>query len=578
MRNYIHFVVLLFISLLSTAAIFFFYFPIRNVPIPFLIIGFLLISGVYTTFYRKYLRDKMLFSKKQPWFLIFSSALLAILFLVSTKGPQQYLLDNSTIIIALTYLGSFLFVASCIGLIISFIIHLENRNLKQPKIQDFLLYFSIPFLTGIVYFIGFYPAGMSPDSLSSWDQAHTKVFNDWHPIVFTWLIMVLSYIWDSPAIVSLFQITILSLIIGYSFYQFQYLGVRKSILTLTSIIIAFIPSYGIFNIIIWKDVLFSGSLLIFTVTLYLIVHSKGKWLTSKGNIFIFFLSSFGVVFLRHNGFPIFVLTMIALLLLYWRTVWKIAGPIFLLLVVSHQILTGPIFTYLNVKPSDPNEALSIPTQQIANIIKNDGNLTKEQLEYFDSIFPIEMWKEKYLPHTVDPIKFSWNDYNRSVIYEDFPKYFRMWGEAVVQNPSLAMEAFIKHTALVWQMSTPHYGYTSTYINLIMENDYGLKSAPISSAVNSSLNQYLELSKHLPLIKLVWRPAFYGFIILLFSVAIIKKYGWKSMIIIFPFLLNMLSVMAALPAQDFRYLFANVLISFVIPLIAFINPKRIEESK
>lgn len=578
MRNKLSYLVIFLVSLYSTAGIFFFYFPIKNVPALFLFIGLIFIFAVFSKVYKRFFKIFIERPNKQGWFVISFSALLAVLFLLSTRGPQDYLQDNSIVIVLLTYFGSFLFVAACIALIVSTIRKHESSNHSNSIIpQDFILYFMIIFLTGFVYLIAFYPAIMSPDSLSSWGQAHTKEFNDWHPIVFTWIIMILSYIWDSPAIVSLFQILVLSLILAYSFCQFQKLGINKFLLVIMSFIIAIIPSFGIYNIIIWKDVLFSASILIFTVHLFMIMRSKGKWLSSKINIIFFFLASFGVVFLRHNGFPIFVLTMLALLLYYWKSVWKIAGPTFLILVIAHEILTGPVFAYLDVKPSDPNEALSIPTQQIANIIKNDGNLTPEQLKYYNSIFPIEMWKEKYLPHTVDPIKFSWAEYNRKIIYDDFPKYFKTWGEVVVQNPSLAMEAFIKHTALVWQMSTPQYGYTSTYITFIMKNDYGLESKSINTSLTNGVTKYLEFSKAQPFVKLVWRPAFYAFFILLFWVVIFLKNGWKSTIVILPFLLNILSVAAAMPAQDFRYLFANVLLSFVFPFMALIHPKLIEES-
>ena len=49
-----------------------------------------------------------------------------------------------------------------------------------------------------------------------------------------------------------------------------------------------------------------------------------------------------------------------------------------------------MYSTLEVIPSEPNEALSIPTQQIATILIEDGELTDSQLAYFDRIFPIEL--------------------------------------------------------------------------------------------------------------------------------------------------------------------------------------------
>lgn len=576
MKEKFTYLLLLLFSLISTIGIFFFYSPIKNIPLLFLVIGAVIVLSTYFIFYKKYYHDLLKLPIKHGGALIFSSALLTILFLLSSRGLQNYLADNSFLIIFLTYFGSFLLITIWI-LFITMMLLKYNKiyNLSKGNSKDFALYFLIIFLIGIVYWMAYYPAAMSYDSMWSWNQAHTKDFNDWHPIMFTWMIMILTFIWDSPAIVTLFQIILLSLIFAYSFFQLQKLGVKKYLLVSICLLMAITPSFGNYTIVIWKDVLYSASLLIFTVHIFLIFHSKGSWLSSKANIFLFFLSSFGVVFLRHNGFPVFILTMVTLIFLYRKYILKTALPIFLGIVIFHQILTGPIFKYLDIEPSDPNEALAIPLQQIGNVIINDGELTTEQQEYFSDIFPINLWKENFYPHTVDYVKFH-SDYHREVIIEDYPKFFKMWGQTVLQNPKLAIGAFFNQTSLVWQTHTPETGFSLTYFTEIMENDVGIYRKPLSTFLFDKLSNYLEFSKSNQFIQFVWRPASYAFIIFLFSIAFFKKNGWKSIVVLLPFLLNLLSVTAALPAQDFRYLFANVLICFVFPLMALINPISKEE--
>ncbi|MFD0827003.1 DUF6020 family protein [Neobacillus sp. M.A.Huq-85] len=577
MKIRLSFFLLILISLISTVGIAFFYIPIRNIPIPYLIIEFFIVFAIHLIYYKKCFKGLVSSPNKQEKVITYTSSLFAILFLISSRGPQNFLKDNSLFIILLTYLGSFLLIFVCISLFSMALIKRTNiQSTKKAGLKDFVTFFLIIFLTGIVYWMAFYPAGMSTDSLNSWNQVHTKQFNDWHPIIFTWTIMLLTYIWDSPAIVSLFQIAVLSLIFATTFVQLQRLGVKKYHLVIMSLIMAIIPSFTVFSIIIWKDILFSVSILLFTVHLFLINYSKGLWLKHKGNYLLFFLSSFGVVFYRHNGFPVFVFTMIVLILIYWKSLLKVTCSILIILVIAHQILTGPIFKYLGVESSDPNEALSIPTQQIANVIKNDGNLTEEQLNYYNSIFPIKMWKEKYNPYTVDPIKFSWGNYHREVIFDDFPKYLKTWGKVVVQNPLLVVDAYIKQSSLVWQMRIPEGGYEYIYNIGVNKNNFGIESSPISSSLNKWVTKYLEESKLNPYIKVVWRPALYSFIILICSVVILLKNGWRSGVVVLPFLLNLLSIAAALPAQDFRYLLPSVFVSFVFPFMAYINPNLKEE--
>ena len=97
---------------------------------------------------------------------------------------------------------------------------------------------------------------MTPDSLNQWEQAHTYEFNDWHPVVYTWLIMLIVRIWDSPAIVSFVQILINAFIFGYIVYRFEVFGLKKKFLWIIAILFAISPVNGIFSIHIWKDVLF----------------------------------------------------------------------------------------------------------------------------------------------------------------------------------------------------------------------------------------------------------------------------------------------------------------------------------
>lgn len=554
--------------LLSTAGIFFFYVPIRTVHFPYLIAGGTLIFAIYIHFY------KSLFSlqfNRQVIFLLSSACILAVLFLLSTRGQQDYLEDNSFLVILLVYFGSFLIVAVILALMFLKLIK-SGKTIPTSASGWDIAYFLLPFATGLGYFLAFYPAVMTSDSTDIWNQVQTLKFNNWHPVMYSWTILLLTFIWNSPGIISLFQNFILALIFAYSFWQFRKLGVSRILLLGMCLIITLIPSYGIYTVTMWKDVLYGGSLTLFTVHLFLIIYSQGDWFRSKVNIVFFFLSSFGVVFFRHNGFPVYVLTMIILLIIFRKQVWKTAGSIFLILVIFHQLLVGPIFHYLHVVPSDPNEALAIPTQQIAIVIKNDGILTAAQRNYFNQILPISEWKQNYHPQSVDQIKFSKN-YNREVIYNDFPKYLKTWAEVVMQNPSFAKEAFLQETNLVWKMSIPTPWTSLTYHNAIDPNKYGLTIQ--ASDFTTSASKYLSSSIQLPYVFL-WRPALFAFIVFVFSILLFAKYGWKSSVVILPFLLNMLSVAVALPAQDFRYLFANVLISFVVPLMALTKPKGIED--
>ncbi|KSU86347.1 hypothetical protein AS180_19175 [Priestia veravalensis] len=419
------------------------------------------------------------------------------------------------------------------------------------------------------YWLAFFPGGMTPDSLAQWEQAHTREFNDWHPIMITWLIMILTQIWDHPGMITIVQILVVSSIYLYTFHFLIKKQVPPIVLGILTLLVLLIPSFLIFSIVIWKDILYSAFLLFFTVNIARVYLSNGAFIQSKYGIFMLLLSSFGVAFFRHNGFPVFVITFLCLIVLF-RKYWKRLVPLFLVIFILQRIITGPVFNWLDVKPSDPNEALSIPTQQIANIIVNDGEMSKSEREYFNNVLPIELWKEKYNPYKSDPIKFTWEYYDREFIFQDLGLYFKNYMSIVIKNPYLAMEGFLKQTALVWQTTPFEDGYTDTYVtNVYYGNKFGLENTVVSPLITNTAKAYLEVFKS-PSLFFLWKPAFYHCVILLFSLFFIARKGITSSIVLFPWLLNTLSVLAALPAQDFRYLLASVFVSFFFVGLAFVR--------
>ena len=277
--------------------------------------------------------------------------------------------------------------------------------------------------------------------------------------------------------------------------------------------------------------------------------------------------------MRHNGFPVFIITL-AILLCFYRTHFKRLLFVFILIFALHSVITGPVFKALDVVPSDPNEALSIPTQQFATIIINDGVLSDEQREYLDSIFPIELWKERFNPYNTNPIKFSWKEYNREIIFDDFKKYLTTWLEVCLQNPKLAIEGFLTHTSLVWQIREPEKpGYTDTFVtNVYLGNEQGIVNTVINPKFTHGMRVYLTNTKEV-LGSIIWRPATYLFMIILFTFVSYLRNDFKALFVSFPVLLNVASVMAALPAQDFRYLFSNTLMIYLTFIFMFLHYKK-----
>ncbi|WP_143833784.1 DUF6020 family protein [Oceanobacillus senegalensis] len=440
-----------------------------------------------------------------------------------------------------------------------------------------MIWYAIPsIIVWSIFLLAFFPGEMSPDSFSHWRQVQTHEFSNWQSVVYTWLMIGLTNIWDSPASIGLVQIVTLSLVFGYGMYRLQKAGIPPLYTWMMAGLFALSPINGIFSIIIWKDILYSTFIFLLSLIAFAIFATRGKWLNSWGHLFLFGFTSLAILLLRSTGIALFILFSILLLFSYRNYLKQIAGSLAGVLVL-YFIVSGPVYDYFEVKPSDPNEALGMPTQQIARIITYDGHLTEEQENYYFSIMPKEKWIELYDPYITDPIKFS-GPYSagRHVIFEDLGRYFSNWFKIVMQNPRLAVEATLKQTSLVWQINEPEDGYTNLWPGgIYRHNTYGITQEPVSVELHHRLNEWLVWTEE-KLKELIWRPATYLFTVILLTFAASLKNGWRAWVVATPVLLNTLAIFAAMPAQDFRYLYSLSMVPFLLLPFSFLTFQTVDE--
>lgn len=537
---------------IATAGIISFYEPFYRLTIILGCILFILFSLSSFVIAIRFKNSNRLETPHTWWSLLF--IMVFPIFIMLSSAPDQSHIETWFMrvgIYAITY-------CVYVGLQIVLMEFIYRLNLQGKSLTfSFFIYFALPAAGWLLYFFAFYPGTMTPDSLAQWGQAHSYEWNNWHPIVHTWFITALLQIWDSPAIIALSQILIMSLIWAYSMKSIEKKGLTFIALILFSMVAAAWPVLGIFSITLWKDILYSFVLFLFCVLVFNMVFTRGHWLDQKRHLLLLFITSLAVVFFRHNGFPVFLITG-GLLVFVFRAHWRPLITNFIAIIGIYLIVTGPVFSTYQVESTELKEALGIPTQQIANIVTY-GEMTEEQNVYINEVMPLRIWKKYYHPYQVDPLKFS-GEYDDVYISETFGQFMKVWAGMVVQNPGLAIEAFLKETSVVWQMHEPKDpGYTSKYVtNIYHNNEFGLENKIMNEELTEDMRDYLEGSVD-NFLTTIWRPASYLIAILFLTVTAVLKYGKSSSVwlIPLPVLLNVGSVAATLPAQEFRYLFSNV---------------------
>lgn len=438
-----------------------------------------------------------------------------------------------------------------------------NKRYNKTSWRKIVLYIIAIILVWLIYLIAYYPAIMSSDSLSQWNQSVKNSYWDGHPVIHTLFNKMITSIYHSPAAIALSQIVITALIIGFGIYSFEKHGIKQRYLLLTALFFIVVPTFGFMSIILWKDILFSAFLLLYTIIIINIVYTNGDYLlSSKNKVFIVFISSIICLF-RHNGLIIFIGTNI-ILLLYYKVKLRDNLIILISTLIIYFLIKGPFYNYLNVSRDTSNEALAIPTQQIAYVIRSNGNLKENEAAYFNSILPLEEWKKNYNMFSVDPIKMH-KDFNKEVITNDVGKFLRTWISVVRKNPGLCYKAYINQINIIW-----NYNSVVNIAHMrIIENDLGLKNVVLNEKISNLVKELFNKTIGTKLAWILWKPAIYMYLSMVFIVVATLKYK-KSIIIIAPMLLNIFTYLIAIPAPEFRYFYSNLLIFPFIFLAALVN--------
>ena len=509
-------------------------------------------------------------SKKNKILIPIFSFLSCILYKIIFISYKNYLLPYPTIVNYSIKLFMFLLLFTSFFIffiyLLQFEIPVEHKKVNKKRI----LIYSVPFiLLGIFYLLSFYPGVMTADSMNQWNQISKGVYYDSNPVVHTLFTYLITRVWYSPAAVVIVQVIIISIMIGYCMYNFERLGVDKKILYLIILAMALNPVNGIMFVTLWKDIIYSGFILLFTMLIINIVITNNEWIYNRKNLIYFILCSLGVVLFRHNGLvPLFG----TLVILIVSNIKKSKPYIitFVSVLSIFLLIKGPIYSLIGIEPASSSEAFGIPTQQIAAVIKNNGYLNEDQLRKASEIMPLNSWSENYMPGNVDYIKFH-KDFKVDKLMDDKMAFVKLWAGACIQNPKIAFDSYLSQTAIGWSVK----GYVNWGSREISPNSLGLKQTVLINNVTKLCNKFLNLTQKPDLQHFFWKPAFQMFFILLFSLLAILRNGSKTLLVILPVLLNAATIFIATPAQDFRYLYANTLV-YLIPIVfSFIKIDRLK---
>ena len=481
---------------------------------------------------------------------------------------------------------------------------LDNNPLK-PKKNIFKWYINkltkYPFRTSFVtlmilfgiYMIAFYPLVLSPDPRDQiymflgvrtehidWIiQRDPNVFiTNHHPILQTYLIggclTIGRHLGNDNFglfIYTVIQSIVYGSILAYSIKFMNKHGLSNKYYFIVLLMYILVPMYAFFTVSAVKDTLYTGFMMLFILWLFDIVENyMDKKINKKSYIYVFFVMLLMCLF-RNNGIYVCLITLPILFFMNKKNrlgILLVTAALF----GSMQITNKVVIPALGVSDGSIREALSIPFQQTARLVKyNSSIIDEEDKEVIDKILTYDTLADRYDPNLSDPVK---NKFNPNASKEDLMNYFKVWFKYLLKDPMCYINATLDNTfGYVYPNAHRWYLYYDYWDDLVDPDivDYHFNDSTWWLRV--PLTNYGETFPFIPLVGLLSNIGFSCWMVIILTVYLCNKKYKKYILVLIPMYLSILICIAGPANTYFRYVMPYM---FVLPSITCLLIYKIKE--
>lgn len=447
-----------------------------------------------------------------------------------------------------------------------------KKFIKSIDKKDIII-FLIPLLMYGFYWVILYPGVLSYDSYNQLQQIEAMSFSSSHPFFHTFIEMILMRIWNTPAIVGLFQILFFC-VLWTNICKYNRTQKNKNLFCyqiLFTILICFNPLNKIISITLWKDVLYSYIILWLAFEIQKLIDKKFKINIKevlKISLILVLIPS-----LRHNGYIITLFMSIILFILF--IIYDKKSKNYLKLILFTAIF---LFSFKGVeKIYDVKTELNI--RQTLNIldykllsltgeIGREGNVSaKEKIELNKYVnFERVMKYTKY--NALDGI--WWNcDPKDSYIEENHSAFYKLIGGLASKNKLVSIKYVLKETAFIWKIVRLDDSWG-------IINYYGINA---SNTDNPYIRPFSDTKLYDIVIKYLiftrenkfFQTIFYSgslclYLSLIISFYLKRKHKINMFLLVMPIILNLISLVIAMPDNDVRYYYSSFLVFYLLGII------------
>ena len=446
---------------------------------------------------------------------------------------------------------------------------LQEKEISPEKVF-WISFVLIATVNLLVLFLARFPGTLSYDSINQIKQIETGIYDNWNPLADTFFVGLFyklgKLLFNNNNAAIAFYMVCQILFMSTAFAYAMKLSCKQKVSAIAMIIELMIytltPYHIVYSSTLWKDVLFSGCVTLFSLFGYEIILGNDK------NRLGFILSGIGVCIFRNNGILAFIILFIAALLLKWFNTKKLASWMLIILIVGGIIRFVPSAVLQLEKPDIVETVGALPAQQVARVVSDNKELNDYDRALLEKIMDFDRVKNEYNTKTVDSIKFIIRDAGGSeVLAENINEYMRLYFRLMFKYPITYMKAAIDLTKGYWSFGG--YDFWNISSEIVHDNDFGIKNIVGCELFSKLTEKYIWWFNDAMPVKLFRSIGVVTWLLVLI-VYICKKRNDKALMFI-PLLalcVTLTLCMGAPVFAEFRYAYSMFCVAPVATMICF----------
>lgn len=447
-----------------------------------------------------------------------------------------------------------------------------KKRIKNITKEDIII-FSIPFFMFLIYWIIFYPGILSYDSHYQINEIMSSSFDTAHPFFHTFIEMVLMKIWNTPAAVGLFQILVFSTL-WTKICKYNRKENNKTMFfaqILLTCIIVLNPLNKTMSITLWKDVLYSYTVLWFCFEIEKLVDKK--FILDFPNLLKLSFLLLLLPNLRHNGYIITLLMGTILIILFFVYDKKSRNYLkfFLLSVMFFFCFKGLERVYHveeKLTAGDAAEVMDYKLLSLTGEIGRKGKITNEEVKEVNKYASFNKLV-LYTHYNVIDVIWILCEVDGNVLNAHQDDFYKLMTGLISKNKLLTIKYYMKEASFVWKIVR----YNDSF-GIINYYGIGSNNATVSyirpfggTKLLQTTIKYIIFTTENKLFQTVYYSGSLYLYLSIIALLFLKyKYKINRFLVITPIFINLLGLILTMPVNDVRYYYSNFLVSYLIGAI------------